>query len=287
MSLTKKIAHNTIIQFAGKVLSTILGVITISIMARYLGAEGFGQYSTVVAYLQLFGILADLGLALTVVRLISDPKEDTQRVMNNIFSIRFFSALLFLGLAPLVIVFFPYEAIVKVGVIVAMLSFFFASLNQIMLGLFQRELRTDKITISEVLGRLALLGVVIWAAAADLGLLYVLGAMVAGSAVTFGFNYIFSLKYIRIRFAFDWEMWKKIFRVTWPISISIAFNLIYFKADTLILSLTRTQTEVGIYNAPYRVLEILTTFPFLFMGIMLPILTSRWAEQKIEEYRNR
>jgi len=286
MSLRRKVAYNTIIQFTGKFISIFIGVITISIMARYLGKIGFGQYSTIMAYLQFFGILVDMGLALTVVRLISDPRYDPQKMMNNVFTLRFFSALVFLGLAPLIIIFFPYDNLVKIGVAITTLSFFCISLNQILVGLFQKELKMIKVTISEVSGRLALLLLVIIFAYLDKGLLFIMIAVITGSFINVILNYIFALKYIKIKFEFDWSVWKKILQITWPIAISIAFNLVYFKADTIILSLVRSQAEVGIYGAPYRVLEIMTNFIYMFMGIIFPILTLYWAEKKWEDFKN-
>ena len=229
MSLTQKVAHNTIIQFSGKLLSILIGVITISIMARYLGKIGFGQYSTIMAYLQFFGILVDMGLALTVVRLIADPNHEQTKMFNNVFTLRFFSAIIFLGLAPLVIIFFPYDNLVKLGVAVTTLSVFFVSLTQILISLFQKELRMDKVTISENAGRLILLLLVMLFAYLDKGLLWIMVAVISGSFLTFLLNYLFALRFVKIKFAFDFTIWKKILKLTWPIAISIAFNLVYFK----------------------------------------------------------
>lgn len=285
MSLTQKVAHNTIIQFGGKIIGTVLGVLTIAIMTRYLGQIGFGQYSTITAFLQFFAILVDLGLSVTVVRLISDPHYDQQKIINNIFSLRFFSALFFLGLAPLVIIFFPYDNLIKIGVAVTTLSYFFSALNLIIIGLFQKELKMGAVAIAEVAGRIILLIFVTIAALAGKGLLFIMAAVVLGSLVNLILNYLFVLKYVKIKFAFDWQIWRKIFLVTWPIAISIAFNLVYFKADTLILSLVRTQAEVGIYSAPYRVLEILTNFVYLFIGLIFPILTINWAQKNYAKFK--
>jgi O-antigen/teichoic acid export membrane protein len=286
MSLTKKIAYNTIIQFSGKVLGTIIGVLTIAIMTRYLGQIGFGQYSTIMAYLQLFAILVDMGLSLTVIRLISDTIYEKEKAINNIFTFRFFSALIFLGIAPLVVIFFPYDNFVKIGIAVAAISFFISSLNQILISLFQKELKLNGVAIAEVSGRLVLLILVAYFAFADKGLLAIIWAVVLGSLINFILNYLFALKFVKIKFAFDWHVWKRIFQITWPLALSIALNLVYFKADTLILSLTRSQAEVGIYNAPYRVLEILISFIYLFVGIIFPILTAAWLQKNIERFKD-
>ena len=71
MSLTRRVAHNTIIQTIGKAISTMLGILVVALMTRYLGQRGFGQYSTIIAFLQIFGILVDFGLTLITVQMIS------------------------------------------------------------------------------------------------------------------------------------------------------------------------------------------------------------------------
>ncbi|MFA5188231.1 MAG: flippase [Patescibacteria group bacterium] len=285
MSLTQKIAHNTLIQFSGKIIGTILGVLTIAIMTRYLGQIGFGQYSTITAFLQFFAILVDFGLSVTVVRLISDPHYDQQKIINNVFSLRFISAFIFLGLAPLVVLFFPYDNLIKLGVAVTTISYFFSALNIIIIGLFQKKLKMLGVTFAEVAGRIVLLALVFIFALLNKGLLFIMLAVVLGSFINFLLNYIFVLKYIKISFAFNWTIWKKIIKTTWPIAITIALNLVYFKADTIILSLFRSQAEVGIYNAPYRVLEILTNFIYLFIGLIFPILTLHWAQKNYAKFK--
>ena len=68
MSLSRQIAHNTILQSVGKIIATILGVIAFSLMTRYLDTAGFGAYTTIASFLQFFGIMA--GIALMVLLLI-------------------------------------------------------------------------------------------------------------------------------------------------------------------------------------------------------------------------
>ena len=44
MSFTRQVAHNTIIQGAGKGLGFVFGILSTALMARYLGVLGFGIY---------------------------------------------------------------------------------------------------------------------------------------------------------------------------------------------------------------------------------------------------
>jgi O-antigen/teichoic acid export membrane protein len=52
----------------------------------------------------------------------------------------------------------------------------------------------------------------------------------------------------------------------------------------VILSVFRSQAEVGLYGAPYRVLEILISFPFMFIGVLMPLLARYWAIKKEKEF---
>ena len=77
MLATRKIAHNTIIQIIGKAANILIGVLAISYLARYLSPSGFGQYTTVLTFLQIFGIFLDFGLYLVLLQEIG--KDETKK----------------------------------------------------------------------------------------------------------------------------------------------------------------------------------------------------------------
>lgn len=285
MSFTRKVAFNTFVQILGKGLGTVLGLFTIALMTRYLGTEGFGFYSTVITYLSFFGIIIEFGLHITSLQLIAEGKHDKDKLISNIFTLRIVSALAAFAVAPILIWFFPYPLLVKLGVLVATGSFLFITLNQILIGVLQINLRMDKGSIAEVLGRIVLLAGVGFAVYMGWGFLYIMGAIVLGSFANFLYNYLAARKYIKISLQFDYKLWRTVISRSWPIGFSIFFNLLYLKADMLILSLVRTQTEVGIYGATYRFLDVLTTVPAMFMGLVLPVLRASWVAKDSEKFR--
>ena len=110
MSLAKKVAHNTIIQIAGKAVSTVLGLLALAFITRYLGRTGFGEYTTVLTFLTFFAVIADFGLTLVTVQMISVRGADENKILNNIFGLRLASIIIVLLLAPLTVSLFPYSA---------------------------------------------------------------------------------------------------------------------------------------------------------------------------------
>jgi len=67
--------------------------------------------------------------------------------------------------------------------------------------------------------------------------------------------------------------------------VAIGFNIVYFKADTIILSLFRPAAEVGIYGAPYKMLETLVALPAIFGGLMMPLVASSFARGAKDEVK--
>jgi len=285
MHLATKIAYNTIIQVASKIIATALGLLTVVLMTRYLGTNGFGEYTTIITFLAIFGVMADLGLTLVTVQMISQPGVNEKKVLDNLFSLRFLTAIIFLGVAPVAAWFFPYNHDIKTGIIITVLSFFFIALNQIFTAIFQKYLRMDKVSIAECAGRLILVTGTWAAVRADFGLNGILAAIVAGSFAQFIILYFSSRRFAKLSFAFDFSLWREVAQKSWPLALTIFFNLIYLKTDTLILSLIKSQSVVGIYGASYKVIDILTTIPFLFAGVVLPILAADWAAKAEERFK--
>ena len=280
ISLAGQIAKNTLYQLVGKFFGTIFGLITVGLMTRYLGQTGYGHYTTVISFLQFFGVLADFGLQMATTQMLSRPMANQKKIFGNILALRLISIILTLGLATLIGWLAPYPLIIKQGISLASLSFLFIALQSIFISVFQKNLAMAQVALAEIWGRIALLAGVALAVGYQWGLLGILGAVVIGNLINLVILIEQSRRYIKVAPEIDWLVWKKIWHVAWPLAITIALTLVYFRADTIIMSLTRPQNEVGIYGAVYRVLEVLIQFPYLFLGLLLPLLTKFFTLNK-------
>ena len=284
-NLPQKIALNISWQITGKVISTILGLFIIGLITRYFDLDTFGKYTTIISFLTFLAIFIDFGLTLVSSQILGAGDAPEDKLFANLFTFRFFSAFLFFGLTPFLIFLFPYSMEIKKGVLVLVLSFFFIALNQVFVALFQKKLRTDIISLAEIIGRIVLFLGILLVIKLDLGLNGVLFSMVVSSLVNFLIHFLYSQKFItKLSFSFDWEIWREILQKSYPLALSIIFNLIYLKSDVLILSLMQSQSEVGIYGAAYRVVDVLVSIPFMFAGIILPILSNLWSRGDRDEF---
>ncbi|MEK7072910.1 MAG: flippase [Patescibacteria group bacterium] len=269
-----ELAKNTYVQFAARGIGTALGVVAIALLTRTLGPVGFGAYTTVTSFLQIFGVLVDFGLTIVGLQLLSEPGADEGRVLGNVLGVRLVTAIIFLGIAPLAVLFFPYPQEVKVGVAFTTLSFLALAIHQIITTLFQKRLQMRAAAAAELAGRVALVILVGLAAWFSWGFYGMLVATTVANILQLAVALFAANRMVPIRIRYEPAYWKHILTLSWPIGVSIAFNLIYLRADAVILSLTRSQGELGLYGAAYRVIDVLTVLPFLLMGLVLPRLVA-------------
>ncbi len=281
MSLFRRLALNTAAQLVGKVASTAIGVIIVGLLTRYLGQDGFGAYSTANAFLQIFTLFLDLGINVTFVALLGEHADDPayeRRCVSALFTFRLVCAGFLTILAPLLGWLSPYPLEIKLAIVALTGSLLFPGLTQLITGVQQRHLQTQVGALGEVLGRVVLLIGIFIARASGWGLVPIMWFVSLGSAANFFLNIWLTRPRGLFRWNWDLPFWKTTLMRSWPIGVSIFFNLLYYKGDTLVLSFTRSQAEVGVYSAAYRVLEILITIPFMIAGLMLPLFSEAWGK---------
>lgn len=273
MALARKIAYNVAASTVAKICSTVLALVNIGFITRYLGIGGFGDYATVLAFLSFFGAILDLGLYSMATREISRQNADEKKIMSNVFSLRLLSSLILFIIAPLLFIFLPYSEELKKGILIIALSYTFSSSYMVFNGVFQKNLRMDKVTITELLGRILQVIFIILAVKNNWGFLAIISSVLVSSAFTFGAVLFLSRKYIKFSLEFDFVYWKNFLKMSLPVGISAFVTFLYFKMDTIILSFLKGSEAVGIYNMAYKIIENITFFPGMMVGLILPLLS--------------
>lgn len=273
MSLTRKVAYNTIVQIIGKVVTTVISLFLVSALTRYLGVSGYGEYTTVMAYMALFSVFADFGFFWIYIREIAHPNVDINKATSNILTLRAVLGLVVYGIAILIGYVIPQYHVFQTSLAITALASFFLTLNSTYIGVFQNKMHMEKAAIADVVGRAVILAITLIFINMSFGLNAVLWAYAIGNIINFAVSFYFGRLYINFRPSFDMAYWKQIFLQALPMGITMVLGLIYFRIDTLMLSLMKTSTDVGIYGPPYKVLEIMLFLPSIFLGNVFPTMT--------------
>lgn len=291
-SAPKKIALNTVISFSARVLGTALALVSIGLIARHLGPSGFGEYSLVLAFLYTFIIVGQFGLYPLLLRELSQ-REDKAALLSDFFSLRLYLLVSVMALTPFAALLFPYSMKVIQGIGIAAVGFLFMGLSQLLMAVFQHFLSVWRASLAEVVGRAAQAALVYLVVVLGLGFFSVLWVFSVVTFIIFSLNLVFALRLLRFRIVWiPWWKIKEFFRKAFPIALSIVLTLIYFKLDTIILSIPQINSastdparDVGVYNVAYRVLEGLIFFPAMFVGLIMPFL-SRYFKEDWQRFEN-
>ncbi|MBI5369866.1 flippase [Candidatus Uhrbacteria bacterium] len=279
------VARNFAVQVSGKLLAVLVGLISVGVLTRHLGTNGFGEYTTAITFLQLFGVVVDFGLTLTMVVMISEEGADNERIIGNIFGLRLLSGALIFSFAPLAVLLLPWSAQVKDAVLIGSVAYVLMGGATLLVGVFQRFQAMWRSALAEMVNRIVLVIAIVIFAQLNLGVVWMVGASMIANAVWLYAMVRLARPFVRIRFLMDRHLWQQVWSRSWPIAVSIFFNLLYLKGDVLFLSLYRSQTEVGLYGVTYRIIDMLTALPVMFMGILLPLVVNTWSAGNHEEFR--
>lgn len=285
-SEARAIAKNTVLQVAGKLLGTGVGLASFYVLITGLGTSGYGELTTALTYASLFAIVVDFGLTLTTAQMISEDGADEKRILGNLFSLRVLSAFVFLAIAPLSSFFLPATPEIRLAIALSAMSFFFGSTAQVFIGVFQKRLLLSRAVLAETANRVTSFALICLAMWLNLGIVSVAAAFAIGGALQLVLMLSATLRHVAIWPRWEMSVMRRIIGRSWPIGVSIFFNLLYLKGDILFMWLLgRTSTEIGLYGSAYKVIDVVTTVPVMFMGLMLPILAAHWSAKRLPQVR--
>jgi O-antigen/teichoic acid export membrane protein len=283
-SATRQVAWNTAVQTVGKAAVLLIGAASIALITRYLGPTDYGKYALALAYLQLFGVLADVGLYTLVVREISKQPERTQELVANTLVLRLALSLAVIALASGLSMVLPYDEDTRVAILIAGVPLVLGLVNSSLVVVFQARLRMDRAVISETVGRAATFLAAVLVVILDLGFYAVVGTAAVGALVTLIITATFARRFISLRPQADPRLWRRLLVASVPLGLAIAVNDLYVRADTFIISLLRPFDEVGLYALAWRILEVATTLPLVLLTTVFPLL-SRYVTEDLARAR--
>lgn len=271
MSVPRKIVYNVFASSLSKILSTVGALISIGLITRYLGKNDFGLYVIALAFFQLFNSVGDWGLYQTMTREISTPDTNEEEIVSNVSGLRIIVSSFIILLSPIAIWFLPYSPQLKIAIFLVCLAFFFSSLSQLLVGLYQKRLKMDQVAFAELAGKAVQVFLIFLGIKFDLGFNFIVGTLLITMALNFLIIFLISRKFIKFKPKFNPSYWKPFLKQAFPIGLSVIVTFIYFKADSIILSFFRDPNEVGIYGAAYKIIENLSFFPSMIVGLTMPI----------------
>ena len=288
----RKIGANVLFQGFGRLITAGASLLVTILVAQSFGPASLGDLTKVLSFVALFYLVADFGFNAIVVKDACTQEEKTTFFLSNLFSLRIFVSFALIILVFLITFALPFNLEkntgfspqIKIGIAIASLTILAQAILTSANALFQIRMRYDRSTVALFFGSLVTVFLAFlfinyaffsWPKA----LLPIILAYVVGGAISsfLAVSFVKSqLSGFKLKFNFDY--WLNLLKRTWPIGLTLVFNLIYFRVDMFILALTRTSTEVGLYSLSYKIFDLSLVFPIFLINASYPTMVESSAK---------
>jgi len=295
MSNKKVIAINTVSQMIGKGVSGIISFVISIILAKALGVDGYGDFTKITTYVAFFYLFCDFGLNAAYLQIAAE--QTTSTLKQTLFTLRVFIGLILMFVTLVLLVVLPgtvaqgYSQVVKMGIILFIPSILCQSLITTTNVFFQEQLQYAYAAYALIAGSLLSL-LIVYASSLLFSSTFFLFAFVIANLVGIATTASIAMLYVKKIIGSPALIWKpeeikKLFLVALPLGITLIFNVIYFHADSIILTITRSTSEVGIYGLAYKFFEFTLVIPTFFMNAALPLLIQAYSQKNTEVFHAR
>jgi O-antigen/teichoic acid export membrane protein len=285
-SSRQTIAKNTlwlsISNFGGRAIKAAI----IIYAARVLGTADYGVFSYAVTLAGFLGLFLDPGINGVLMRDTAGASDEKRR---KVFSTTFFMKLILLVIGIFIVIFIaPFFSTLPGAKallpIVAFILVFDASrefLLSLLRGLEQMEWDAVVFILTNI-------GIVIFGFI-FLALHPTVASLSWGYAIGTGLGVIAALVVVRDYFKdifkhFSSELVKPILASAWPFAAANALGLLLTNTDILIISWMRSASDVGVYAAAIRIIQVLYLIPGVLQFSSLPLL-ARLAKNDNGKFR--
>ena len=271
--MKKIIAVNTLSQLMGRGISALAMFIVTLIVARQFGAAGYGDFVKVTTYAAFFYLIADFGINAIFLQ------HDERKNWPALVTLRFIGSAGLIILSLIILALLPraanagYTPMVRLGILLFSPTILLQGVITTANALFQKHLRYDLATWAIFFGSLTTIVLLL----TTTNLLTVIGAVAIGTLVTAASSFLFASRLVgHVRFSSTIGQMKRLLVPAIPLGVTLLFNLVYFRADSVVITLTRPTAEVGVYGLAYKVFELVLVFPTFFMNAVYPLMLKRY-----------
>jgi O-antigen/teichoic acid export membrane protein len=271
--LASKTLRNSMLVVGARAVAKLAVFVVVVLLWRHLGADHYGRFATMIVYVTLVGIIADLGLQTVFIRDASRDRTVFSRYLGNLLSAR-----LLLSLVGLVILaaalrllspaLFPYT----LPAFVLLLTTSYSSLLRAVFYIRGRLGYEAIAIVAESLLLLALTIVAIEQRATWDAFLWVY-------AVSYLFTCLFAFGVIRWRWhdrvtvRLDSAFVRRLLAAGLPLALAFTVTTVYAQLDIVLLQLFKNFQVVGWYSAANKYIDAVAWVPQSAMGAVFPALS--------------
>ncbi|WP_301664510.1 flippase [Methanoculleus frigidifontis] len=278
----RDVVKNTLSLGFAEIVTKFLAFLLIVIVARYLGDAEFGKYSFAFAFALFVSILSDLGLSSLTIREIARRNDQAGEYFGTILIIKLALSIFSFTVLMVIINLMGYPSDTGLAVYLAGAYTILNSFNQFFRSIFRAFEKMEYELIVRIVEYLLIFALAMLFIIQGYGLIAIISAFLFGEIVCFVLSAALVVKrFTKPTFKYDLAFLRSIVTKALPFGLTAIFVVIYFKIDTVMLSLMSGYAVVGWYTASYNIIEGLTALVAgSVAGVLYPIYSRKFLHSE-------
>lgn len=244
---------------SGQFLKVILRLIAFSIVAKSLSITQYGQFVTIIAFVELFQIFTLPGMSKPILRSACRDIDNTDEILSSKSGIRNATGLLAILIINIAVIFMDYDSQIVTLVRFYSMVLFIDSIRTYIRIVFKVYEDFKWISLSEIVLSASYLILVLISIRLDFGVAGIIFASLTATILSFFVDLYNSKRFSRFKIFGGFEYDRVFFISAWVFTITNIMWLIITKIDIVMLSKLTTSDEVAMYGVANRI---------IFFGLM-------------------
>lgn len=276
----KSIAKNTTVMLGAQAITWMSSFVLLLFLPRYLGSANYGQLYLAISIAMILGIIIDFGGQYLIPKEVAREKDRTSDILISYIGVR----TLIWAVCMLLLILFSflvnYSPTVKWLILILGISKLWNGVVQAIRGCFQGYEIMEYPSVGVIVQKVFISVTAVTALFLGAGPITIALIMAVGVL----FNLAVCLKFIpkiidsipNIRLGISLNLIK----TSIPYFLWSIFGVIYYRIDTVMISMFTTESVVGWYGGAYRFFDVVMFLPSIFTTVIFPIFSRLQSEQE-------
>ncbi|MCF7802581.1 MAG: flippase [Candidatus Marinimicrobia bacterium] len=276
--IKKSIAKNTGVMMIAQMITWVSSFVLLMFLPRYLGSVEYGRLHLALSIAMILRIIIDFGGNHLIPKEVAKSRERLPDVLMSFIGVRSGIWLAVLGGIALFTLIAGYSGYVRLLILIMAFSTLWQGLQKALRGCFQGCEMMEYPSIGNVAEKVFLTSLAVAALLLGANALTIVIVMTTAAIVNFLVCVKFAPKILDHLPAFNVATSVNMVRQSLPYFLWSVSSVIYYRVDTVMLSLMTPEQVIGWYGASYKFFDVVMFLPTILTTVLFPILSKLWVD---------
>ncbi len=275
-----RVALSTIALIGSNTIIAALGALNLSVMTRQLGTGSFGVLVSVLSFISVTILFADLGVNTFTGREIARRRDNAKEILSQNLGLRVCMSVVMMptivGLSALV----PNSQTTRIeGIAITALTIPCEALRSVSLAYYVATIQNYKSALINLLTQVLYVSGAVTAIHLGYGIIGCFWAYDVAMLVTAVIAFVSVRRNVHFMPRISWRAWGVIVKGSLGVGAIQVVNVLYLQMNKIMLTAMTTYHTVGEYGVATAIVTYLLVIPNAFMLSMLPLIVGAKAER--------